>query len=412
METSGYIDSRAGWWVVFGAFLAQTITAMVAFYVMPVMLDAIIKDTGWTLTEVSRGLTIWGVSAAIFSPLCGMLIDKFGPRRMMLFGTALTFITSFLLARVTALWQLYAVLGVSSIGGMFSTYIPVAAVVSQWFERHRGIATGLAMLGIGVGGAVSPKLVGELLDAQGWRSAYTTIAYLSLIAFVPILVWVRSPRTETERVGDLGEASHAKPTFDLRLREALLTRSFWGLSLGDALTGAVFAVFNLQLVYYLIRDLGDEGHARLVFGVLQFCLAVGVLLFGPLGDRFRFTRVLVLCYFLPTLGVSLLLTPGAGLALGIAFALVAGLPGGGRTALFPMAIVNSFGETHMASIYGASNTCFMIGNAVGPLVGAYIYDTTQNTRIVYAVCAGILVVSAGLVSLIRDERPRRRSKTA
>ena len=411
METSTYIDSRAGWWVVFGAFLAQTITAGVAFFVMAALLGPIVEDTGWSLTEVSYGLTLWGLSAAIFSPLCGWLIDRFGPRRMMLFGTAVLFITTYLMAKVTALWQLYVLLCISPIGGMSNTYIPVATVVSQWFERRRGIATGLAMLGIGVGGAVFPVIANTLAHNHGWRTAYTYIAYMTLIAFVPIALLIRSPKGASSAAANHALAA-AKDIPDLTLREAVFTRSFWGLSLGDALTGLVFAIFNLHLVFYLTRDLGGDGPATQVYSVLQLCLAGGVLLFGPLGDRFRFTRVLVLCYFLPTLGTALLLAPGAGFALGMAFALVAGLPGGGRTALFPMAIVNSFGETHMAAIYGLSNTCFMLGNAIGPSLAARIYDDTENTRIVYAVCAGILVVSAGLVSLIRDERPRRRSKAA
>ncbi|PCJ50053.1 MAG: hypothetical protein COA73_18625, partial [Candidatus Hydrogenedentota bacterium] len=87
-----------------------------------------------------------------------------------------------------------------------------------------------------------------------------------------------------------------------------------------------------------------------------------------------------------------------------AFAVVAGLAGGGRSALFPVAIHNSFGGAHIAAIYGLSNTFFMIGNALGPLIAAAIYESTASTRAVYIGAMVILVCSAILLSLIRNER--------
>jgi MFS family permease len=87
------------------------------------------------------------------------------------------------------------------------------------------------------------------------------------------------------------------------------------------------------------------------------------------------------------------------------FAVIAGFAGGGRSALFPVAIVNSFGGTHMAAIYGLSNTLFMIGSAIGPAIAGAIYESTGNAQYIYIMGVGVFVVSALLVSLIRDERP-------
>ena len=127
------------------------------------------------------------------------------------------------------------------------------------------------------------------------------------------------------------------------------------------------------------------------------------MLFGPLADKFSLRRVLILCYLLPVFA-ALLLMPGGSVWLAAGFAVIAGLASGGRSAVYPLALVNSFGETHMASIWGLSNSLFMLGNAMGPIIGGMVYDQTGSTRAVYAVCIGILLISTTLVSLIRVER--------
>jgi MFS family permease len=164
----------------------------------------------------------------------------------------------------------------------------------------------------------------------------------------------------------------------------------------------VFASFNTHLISYLSRDLGNEHTATQVFSALNLALAVGTLLFGVLGDKLPMRGVLVSCYFVPAIAMPLLLL-GGGPALAFAFVAIAGLPGGGRNALFPTALVWCFGETHFGAIYGLSNTFFMIGNGLGPAISAQIYDSTENTRAVYAVCMGLLIVSTVLVSLIRKK---------
>lgn len=396
------MDGWRGWGVVVGAFIALSITSGVGLFVLPVLLDRIIAETGWSLTEVSAAVTVWGLAAAAFSPLCGMLIDKFGARRMMLAGIAIGVVTTYLASRVTALWQLYAVMPLMAIGAMSSTYIPVAAVVARWFVRHRGIATGVAMLAIFVGGATFPIVASHLLDSQSWREVYAIFAVTLLAAAVPVALLVRNPPAEVEATYLASVRSPDHSAGDLTLRDAVRTRSFWGLSVGDMLTGLVFAVINVHLIFYLTRDLGDENVAAQVFASLNIGLAVGTLLFGLLGDRLPLRGVLVSCYFFPAIAVPFLIIGGPA-ALAFLFAFAAGLPGGGRNALFPVSLVYCFGETHLGAIYGLSNSLFMIGNAAGPTLAALVYDNTGKTWHVYAMCTALLVISAALVALIRRE---------
>lgn len=394
------MDGRRGWLVVFGGFITLSITSGVAFFVLPVLLEKIVNDTGWSFSAVSNAVAVWGLAAAVFSPLCGLMIDKFGARRMILFGILLGFVIAYLTARATSLWQFYALMLVASVGAMSCTFIPVAAVVARWFVKHRAVATGVAMLGTFVGGTAFPLAANQLLQRYDWRETYTVFAFALAAAALPTLLFIRNPPDgeEAAYLATLGSTDHSGS--DFTLGQALRSRSFWGLSVGDMLTGLVFAVFNIHLVYYLTQDLGNDTVATQVFSALNLALAVGTLLFGVLGDKLPLRGVLVSCYFFPAIAMPLLLIGGAA-PLAFAFVVLAGLPGGGRNALFPTALVFCFGEAHLGAIYGLSNSFFMIGNAAGPAISAKIFESTGSTRTVYAVCMGLLIISAGLVALIR-----------
>ncbi len=397
------MDGREGWWVVFGGLLALTITAGTGLFLIPVLIDPIADETGWTYTEVSFGIMIWGLTAAILSPVLGAMIDRFGARRMMVFGCTLNFVTTLLLSRVTELYQLYIVLAFAAIGAMSNTFIPVATVVARWFITHRGIATGIAMLGLGLGGGTLPLVANSLLESYSWREIYTYFAFGYLLALVPILVWVRNPNPAKEEAYAASHEGGYEPQYDLNIGSAFRTRSFWGLSLGDMLTGMIFNIFTIFLVVYLTRDLDSRDTATRVYSLFLICQAAGTLVFGPLADRFSTRGLLVCCYFIPVVGTCFLV-PGTSAALAYAFAITAGLAAGGRSALFPVGLVYAFGETHMASIFGLSTTLFMLGNAFGAPIASAIYENTDSTRYVYLFCAAVLVVSTALVSLTRPER--------
>ncbi|MBI2422165.1 MAG: MFS transporter [Candidatus Hydrogenedentes bacterium] len=425
------MDSTKGWVVVGGALLALAITAGVNFFVMAVMIPPIMEQTGWNLVEISTGVTLWGIVGAIFSPFCGRWIDRYGARPIMCAGTLIGFVAVLLLARVQSLPQFYAVLALAAIGGIANTYIPVAAVVTLWFERLRGVAIGIAMLGLGVGGAALPQIANELLKSYSWRQTYTIIAFILLSALLPILLFIRNPK-HTDAPGpdrldsatlDPERLAPALPRHDLSPSEAVRTRSFWGISLGDALTGLIFAIFSVHMIVYLKADIDavlspdaqgisatySADKATNIFSLLQLCIAGGTIVFGAMADKLPIRAVMIFCYTLPAVATALLLPPHVA-TLALAFALVGGLAGGGRQALFPVALAHSFGPAHVGAIYGMSNSFFLIGNAAGPIIGALIFEYSGSTRVVYGVCVFALVISAGLIALMRNERiPARQS---
>ena len=397
------MDGLKGWTVVAGCVFALTITAGVGFFSIAVLAEDVITTNDWTQQQYANGIAIWGLSAALVSPFCGFLIDRFGPRNMMILGISIAAVCEFMLGQVSNLNVFYAILTVLAFGIMCSTYIPAATMVSHWFVEKLSIATGIAMLGIGIGGGAFPVITRALVTEHGYQTTFTYLAGILALALIPVFLLVRSPVDEAPKDGEAEEPETFDENRDVNLMQSLGTRSFWGLSLGDMLTGMVFAVFNTLLVLYLTDQTGDADFATMIFSILSIGLGFGIVVFGPLGDIFNFKRVIVLCYFLPSLGTAILWV-SVSPAMAITFAVIAGVAGGGRSALFPVAIVNSFGGAHMAAIYGVSNTLFMIGSAAGPAIAGAIFESTGDPRIIYGLSAITFIISAALVSLIRDER--------
>ncbi|MFP6616899.1 MAG: MFS transporter, partial [Candidatus Hydrogenedentota bacterium] len=291
-------------------------------------------------------------------------------------------------------------------------YIPVAAIVGHWFVKHTAIATGVSMLGIGIGGGLFPIITQSFLRDQGYQGAFSILAGITLTALIPVAIFVRKPDRKTREAaeGGLDEIESSDNSNDLTLTQALKSRSFWGLNLGDLLTGMVFAIFNAALVSYITEDTGDADLATMVFSVFGIGLGFGIILFGPLGEVFNFRRVFALCYFLPSVGTAILAFSSQP-AAAYSFAIIAGFAGGGRSALFPAAILKSFGGTNMASIYGVSNTLFMFGIAGGPLIAGALLEATGTTKSIYIFGVVVFLISTFLVSLIRDERVRQPGAT-
>ena len=378
-------------------------TSGISFFVFPVAMVRMIRDTGWSLEEVALGATIWGLSAAVISPLCGVLIDRFGPRRTILFGIVYSAIVAVSFSRVQTLGEFYALMALAPFGAMLSTYIPVGAVVTRWFVRYRGVSQGIAMLGTGLGGALFPQWTAALLEGHDWRETYVIVGSFVLVALIPAWVLIREPEAGEAMPGETDEGSDLDSEFHLTHGQALRTRSFWTLGLGDALSGLVYAIFGVLAVVFLTRDLGSERMATGVFSTLQFFIAIGTLPLGFLADRLEFRRLFVACYFVPALATTLLLIRG-GVAPAFGFAIVAGLAAGGRSALFPMALARTFGASNVGLIWGGINSMFMLGTAAGPVVGSMILERAQgSTQTLYLTCIGILSVSSILILFVRRE---------
>jgi MFS family permease len=395
----------AAWFVVAAGFLCMMVAAGIGWYVFPVYLTAIQRDLGWSRADLSLAVSVWALAGGVFSPMVGTLVDRYGPRPLIIGGTLCQVVVTFLIAHMTALWQVYALFVLASLANSANTYLPVAAMIARWFKERTGGAMAVAMLGMAAGGLVMPIVANVLLERFGWRGAYTIFAYVLLSLLVPVLLWVRNPDAapDVESVPPTVAGDALAPQGALRVVEALRTRSFWTLSGGDLLIGLVTTSVIVHMVAFT-TDVGvSQAAASAAYGTSLAVNGIGIILFGIAADRLPLRIMMGACY--GTSAIAMLFVfrlPGLGFLYG--FAVLFGICAGGRAAMWPLALGECFGTVHLGSILGWLGIPFLLGSTLGPYLAGYIRDTTGEYRLFFLLCIALSVTAAALVSTMRNER--------
>lgn len=399
------------WRVAWTSFLLLAVCGGTHFYVLPVALGAVQEQFALSLAATTLTLLIWGVTGAVTSPLIGRAIDRWGAHQAVLLGTALQAVSFVVIASASSIELVYLGFALSAVALGANGYMPVSAAISLLFDRDRGKAMGLAMFGLGVGGLVVPNVTQRLL-VFGWQNVYGIYAVVCLVMLPIVAFGLRSAGPSSPRSArtSVSEGTRAEPSTDPGaldsdppLRELFSTRSFWGLGLGDAFTGLIFAFFTVHFVSLASESGITPATATLFFGVFLFLGAPGTLILGVLADSFSTRTLTIVCYALPVLLVPALFALPNLFALG-AFALVPGFLAGGRAAMFPLAVGFSFGARNVARVYGWLNVAFLLGTAVGPLLSGLLHDASGNYRSSIWMAWLVGGLSVALISWIRPER--------
>ena len=293
--------------VALTSFFALFATVGLGYYGLSFFYDFMVRDYGWTRGQVTSGNAVGKLLVGpVFGFVAGWVIDRFGPRRLMLAGLALGGVALAGLGTVSTLPFFYLFFVCNALSYVCGGPLPNQVLLSRWFDRARGKAMGFAYLGIGIGGAIAPRLAHALTETIGWNQALRALGVLFVLLALPLAFFVRDspekwrggPREEPAPVGPLLR----KPAFYL-------------LAIGSMCSiGAVGGtMLNLKLFLALDRMLPQAEVARVLSLVLTFSI-VGRLLMGWCADRFAKKRVMIFIYLLVTAGLPILLDVHLGLA--------------------------------------------------------------------------------------------------
>src|SRR5215813_8023136 len=280
------------------SFFALFAIVGLALYGLPFYYDYMVKDFGWSRTTVTSGNALSKlVVGPLFGFFAGWIVDRFGPRKLMIAGILMAGVALIGLGSMSALWMFYFFYIFNALGYVCGGPLPNQVLLSQWFDKSRGKAMGLAYLGIGLGGAVVPLLSNWLVPRLGWHGALQALGVLIMIIALPMALIVRSPALPVAR------KSEAPPPVTPVLR----SRYFYLLAIGSMCSIGAIGGTNQHLKLFLTVDHGfTQGDAaRVVSMVLAFSL-VGRLLMGWLADRIPKKFVMLLIYSLVALSIPLL----------------------------------------------------------------------------------------------------------
>ncbi|MBN1664064.1 MAG: MFS transporter [Deltaproteobacteria bacterium] len=400
-----------GWWVVWALIPACIVHSGAAFYVFGIFYKPFGLEFGWSRAEIALNMTIYLLTMGLSSPIIGKLTEIFNPRKTIITGAVVGGICFILASRVTALWQLYLLYFIIGWSYAACGAIPASTVVANWFIDKRGLALGIAMAGISLGGFIIAPAGAFFMEAFGWRPTYLFLAATSfLIVIPPALFIVRNTPQEMGLLpyGADPQAAAEKPDPAIHITDippgpenqwtlagVMKTPAFWFICLSVSLVYVgVGTVLQHQIMH--LSDMGISLTAAAVaLGMTGAFGAMGKVAFGFICDRIAAKSAAVFCFALQAFGILILLFAES-MTLIWVFVIIFGFAMGGQYALQPLVSVYFFGLRSFATIYGVVYMSSSIGSAAGPLAAAFLYDKTGSYRYAFAAC----VAAALLASII------------
>ena len=372
-----------GWWVVVASAVGLFWGIPITVYSFSVFFKPLMQEFHVGRAAVSLAYTLKLLTSALCAAPIGWLTDRWGPRRVILISTAI--VGSILLANrvfsggIAQLYCFYVLLGVS-VGGVGP--IPYGFLVSHWFDRFRGLALGLTMLGIGVGAAVMPSIAQTLIARFGWKTAYSVLGASVLLICWPVLAFFLK-----DKPGDFGLLPDGAPAETdgmgavmqgLTAREAWRTADFWLIACAFTLVSASVQGCLIHIAPMLSdRNLSARA-AAVGSSVIGSAVLVGRVGTGYLLDRTFAARLASLLFAVSALGIALLLPGNRPVAFAGAFLVGTGL--GAEVDLIPYVTGRYFGLLDFGKVYSSVFAAFALAGALGPLIMGAGFDRTGSYR--------------------------------
>jgi MFS family permease len=374
-----------GWWIVLAGFCISFYIGSV-FYGFTAFFEPLVREFGWSYTQVSLASSFRGIEMSILAPVAGFLVDRFGSRLMILCGVLIVGIGLILLSGTQSLWMFYLSYILIGFGGGGCSSVVLVKCTASWFSRDIGKATGIMTSGFGASGLLLPVIV-WIIDAYGWRPALVVLGAGLLILGIPLSMLVRNTpescglhpdggKPEPESAGVPAPAT-ASETVPLRLRQIATHPIFFGLAVGEMIRMMAAAAVFTHIMPYLSAMQFSRVHAGLIAGSISVLSIAGRFGLGWLADLFSKRQILAGAYGLTSLGLLSFCFVDRGWAL-LLFLSLFSVGYGGSMVLRAALLRETFGRDRFGRLFGLILGAAAIGGLIGPTLAGLVFDTWQN----------------------------------
>jgi len=423
------------------SFLALFAIVGIALYGLPFFYDLMVREFGWSRAQVTSGNAISKLLVGpLFGFLAGWLVDRFGPRRLMVAGILMAGAALVGLGAIRSLAGFYFFYLFNALGNFCGGPLPNQVLLSRWFTAARGRAMGFAYLGIGIGGAIVPFLALWLTQEVGWRGALQSLgramgfAYLGIGiggAIVPFLaLWLTQEvgwRGALQSLGLLivlaalplalvvkespdGAAARTpspEPLAPGPASVAVVFRSpaFYLLLAGSMCSIAAVGGTNQHLKLFLSLDHGySQGAAAQIASLVLASSLVGRLGMGWLADRIPKKYVMLLIYLLVAAAIPLLFLTRMQGAIYL-FAVVFGIGLGGEYMVIPLMAAELFGVRVLGRAMGVVLTGDGVAEALAPVLVGRMHDVSGSYATGFLAVIGFAIAGAIAVLFLPRSSP-------
>ena len=373
-------NSRYRWVIVAAGGLLGCV-AIGGMFSLPVLLQPIARDTGWSVTGVSGAMTVGFLAMALTSMIWGTLSDRFGPLPVVLTGSIVIAASLALASQATSLLAFQFIFGVMVGGATAAIFAPMMATVTGWFDTHRSLAVSLVSAGMGMAPMTMSPLVAWLVSHHDWRTTMLIVSGVVAAIMIPVSLLVRRPPALNAAPSAPAAGAAAMPA-EMSIGEALRSPQFIILIATNFFCCATHSGPIIHTVSYAVSCGIPMIAAVTIYSVEGFSGMFGRIVFGVLGDRLGAKRVLVAGLLIQAFG-----------ALGYAFvrelsgfyavAALFGFVYAGTMPLYSVLIRENFPLKILGTIIGGTAMAGSLGMATGPVAGGLIYDTFASYAWLY-----------------------------
>src|SRR5882757_8041043 len=375
---SAMTDSRYRWVIVAAGGLLGCV-AIGGMFSLPVFLQPIARDTGWSVTGVSSAMTIGFLAMAFTSMIWGTLSDRFGPLPVVLTGSVTLAVSLLLASLATSLIAFQFVFGLMVGASCAAIFAPMMATVTGWFDTHRSLAVSLVSAGMGMAPMTMSPLVAWLVSFYDWRTTMQILAAVVAAIMIPAALLVRRPPALAGGAAAIGDAG---PQSEMSLSQAVRSPQFIILLATNFFCCATHSGPIIHTVSYAISCGIPMLAAVSIYSVEGLAGLGGRIAFGLLGDRFGAKRVLVLGLLVQAFG-ALAYVFVHELAGFYTVAALFGFIYAGTMPLYASLARENFPLRMMGTVIGGTAMAGSLGMAMGPLAGGLIYDAFASYTWLY-----------------------------
>lgn len=423
-----------GWWLVGVSGSVMVISSTPVFHAMGLWFVALEHTFGWSRTQLSLAFAFTRIEGGILGPIEGILVDRFGTRRLVLIGMTITGIGWILFSQIQSvtifgwifqdLWMFYLIYMIIALGQGLGSWLPLMTMLNNWFIRHRAKAMGFSNSVSRIGTLVLIPAIAWAIDPEfdrlGWQTTVVIIGVIILVVIFPLTRLIRDrpedygllpdgdkPEDQAAEQAERRQRSRVQdkdPEFTLR--QALMTPAFWLISVGHGFTSMIL----IAMMAHLAPMMDDRGYSLQTSAFVITAYTAVSMLFqivgGFIGDRVPKRYALFVFTWIQASGVFLLTFGSATLLVAYGFALLFGIGFGGRNPLTVSIRGEYFGRKSFGKIMGISQVPMNILLLAAPVVAGVVRDNTGEYTIAFATLAALNMLGGLLFLLARPPRLR------
>ena len=410
-----------GWWIVISGSISQGYTSGTFWQGFGAFFDPIVDQFGWGRATTSAAVSIQRTESGMISPFVGWFIDRFGPKRVMLVGIALTGLGFIMLSQINSLWQFYLAFTVITVGLSFGTFLVITTTVANWFVAQRTQAMSVMSAGSAIGGLLVPVLV-WIIAATDWRTGLIAVGIGFWVMGIPVSFVMRSRpedygllpdgmaiANEEGNSPDTDERKRDQPSVEVTYttREAMRTRAFWQLVLAMGAGQLIISATVHQIPALSSFGISREVAGLVILGVSLMSLA-GRVASGVFGDMLDKRHFIAGAFALQFIGTILFAYTSSYWHL-IGFILFWGVGFGASIPVRFAMLADYFGRRSFGSIMGIMMTFSTLFGVAGPVFVGWMFDVRGNYREPFLIMAGSILISIPLILTLSRPSPLRRT---